>query len=134
MIALSDEDVEAIYRVAFNMYQQDRFEDAEKFFGNLCICDATSERFFLALGMARQKRENYTGAYDAYLMAGSAHGNGPRPPLFAAECALHFGQIAWAQSALLDALKLAENDHDPDGIKSRIAALQYGLNRRLETE
>ena len=82
--------------------------------------------------MARQKQEKFDAAYDAYMMAGSADGNSPRPPLFAAECALHLNQLTWAQSALLDALELAENDNDEAGVKSRIAALQFGLNQQLE--
>ena len=133
-IGLSDADAEAIYTVAHGMYKQEKLEDAETFFRYLCICDSSSERYWLALGMTRQKRENYPGAYDAYVMAGSAEGNSPRPPLFAAECALQFGQIAWAQSALLEALDLADNDHDPDSIRNRIAALQFGLNQQLEAQ
>lgn len=133
VVGVSQKDMETVYHVGHTAYQQGKYQDAAKFFGYLCLLDTACDRFWLALGMARQKLEDYHGAIDAYAMAGHADSKNPRPPLFAAECALHVGELAQAQSALIDAHALAEHDEKPDAILDRVAALQLGLNRQLGT-
>jgi type III secretion system low calcium response chaperone LcrH/SycD len=85
---ITDEEMEATYAMAFNFVNQQHYSKAEKLGEFLCHLNHYESRFWLLLGICRQMTKNYSGAVQAYSLAGVNDPENPFPPLRAAECHL----------------------------------------------
>ena len=101
----TDDEMEAVYSLAHNAYQQRKYDDARKLFYFLAENDHTESRFWMGLGAALQMTGGYEQALAAYGVAALLDATNPQPPLRASECYLALRDFAGARKAL-DAVAL----------------------------
>ena len=63
---LGEQDIETIYSIGFNFYNQAKYAQAEPMFQFACVYSHLERRYWMALGNCRQMAKNYQGAIDAY--------------------------------------------------------------------
>lgn len=131
VLGLGPSDLEAIYGLAFNFYEQGKYEEAERAFEVLCFSDHRQPRHWMGLGAARQLRKDYQGAVLAYSMVAESGGTDPMAPLHAAECYLALGMPEEAISGLEAALAWAENAKDPAMVIARVEVMIEALDKLL---
>jgi type III secretion system low calcium response chaperone LcrH/SycD len=123
---LDEDEMEAIYGVAYHAHEQGQHADAERTFRVLCLYDHRNERYWLGLGAARQAQRDFEGAIQAYSALAEMGSQNPLAPLHAAECYIALGMIEEAASALSAALDWAPNG-DRDTVRKRIEVLLTAL-------
>lgn len=104
---LSDETMEAVYGVAFNLYSHGKYEDAEKIFRFLGFFDHLNKKYFMGLGACRQMLKKYQEAIESYTFASMLDADDPLPPLHAGECHLATGNLEAAESGFYAAVNWA---------------------------
>ena len=110
---VTNEQIESLYALAYNLYTSGNFEDAGVVFQALCLYRHKDVRFWMGLGGCRQALGEYKGAIDAYGMAGAAGLLAdPQPFLFGAQCCLKMGDRAGAADALRGVLARGD-ENDP---------------------
>jgi len=116
---LSDPEMEAIYSVAYHMFQHGQFEKAESVFRFLCFFDHLEHKYWLGLGACRKAGKDFTGAIDAFGLAGLLDVNDPRPAMESAECHLQLGNRPQAISALNAALTFGADRPEFTALRER---------------
>lgn len=97
---LSDKDMEAIYSLAYTLYNHNKYDEAMKVFKFLSLMDHTDKRYFLGLAACRQMLGNYDKAIEAYQFAAVLDVEDPIVHLHAADCLLAAKRFDEARSAL----------------------------------
>ena len=97
---ITNEEMEAVYSLAFNYYRTGKFDEAEKLFDFLALFDHLNAKFWMGVGAVRQVKKNYAGAVQAYGYASFLDLSNPKPQLHAAECFLAQGDKRNAASSL----------------------------------
>lgn len=105
---MDDNTMEAIYQVAYNLYQYGKYDEAIKIFRFLGFFDHYNKKYFMGLGACLQMLKQYKEAIDAYSFAALLDINDPKPPLYAGECHLVLGNLDEAQSGFTAASEFAE--------------------------
>ncbi|MEM9618034.1 MAG: SycD/LcrH family type III secretion system chaperone [Pseudomonadota bacterium] len=126
---LTDSSMEAVYEVAYNEFQANRFEEAHRLFVFLCMFDHLNEKYWMALGACRFGAQNYGAAAAAYGMAGMIDEADPNPPLRAADCYLADGDVDTAIEALDHAIKLCGGDPRHAAGRKRAEAIREMLSK-----
>jgi type III secretion system low calcium response chaperone LcrH/SycD len=127
---LSEDELEALYGVAYNLYNQGQYDDSDKLFRLLCFLDHLDRRFWMGLGAVRQSLKRHADAIEAYSVAAVLDTEDPVVPLHAAECFLALGRLEEADSAITGALHYAGNEPRHKRVRDRAEALQQALQRR----
>ncbi|KVO87690.1 chaperone protein SicA [Burkholderia ubonensis] len=89
---LTDEHMESLYGVAYDLYHDGRLDEAEKFFRFLCIYDFYSVDFWMGLAAVHQMKREYQKAADFYAVAFALGKRDYRPMLHAGQCQLAMGR------------------------------------------
>jgi type III secretion system low calcium response chaperone LcrH/SycD len=131
---LDADDLEAIYHLGYNQYEQEQYAEAERAFQVLCFHDHLSPRFWLSLGAARQQLKDYAGAIMAYSMIPETGSANPLAPLRAAECYIALGLFEEAVSGLEAALDWADNGGDRQGVIRHVEILFQALEQMLAAD
>ena len=97
---LSNQEMEAVYSLAFNFYRTGKFDEAEKLFNFLALFDHLNQKFWMGVGAVRQVKKDFPGAVQAYGYASFLKLSNPKPQFHAAECFLAMGDKRNAASAL----------------------------------
>jgi type III secretion system low calcium response chaperone LcrH/SycD len=97
---ISNDELEAVYSLAFNYYRTGKFDEAEKLFNFLALFDHLNPKFWIGVGAVRQVKKDYSGAVQAYGYASFLDLSNPKPQLHAAECFLAMGDKRNAASSL----------------------------------
>ena len=97
---ITNNEMEAVYSLAFNYYRTGKFEEAEKLFNFLALFDHLNPKFWMGVGAVRQVRKDFSGAVQAYGYASFLDISNPKPQLHAAECFLAMGDKRNAASSL----------------------------------
>ena len=97
---ISNNELEAVYSLAFNYYRTGKFDEAEKLFNFLAFFDHLNPKFWMGVGAVRQVRKDFSGAVQAYGYASFLDISNPKPQLHAAECFLAMGDKRNAASSL----------------------------------
>ena len=97
---ITNNEMEAVYSLAFNYYRTGKFEEAEKLFSFLALFDHLNPKFWMGVGAVRQVRKDFSGAVQAYGYASFLDISNPKPQLHAAECFLAMGDKRNAASSL----------------------------------
>lgn len=106
---VTDEQIEGLYALAYNLYTSGNFADAGTVFQALCLYRHKEARFWLGLAGCRQAQDDLKGAIDAYAMAGTVDLlRNPVPFLFAAKCYIQLGDRENAIGALKGLLTLGD--------------------------
>lgn len=114
---LSDEQMEAIYSIAFNCYSAGKYQEASEVFTWLSMCNPFQGKYWLGLGASLQMTGKFEPAQYAYAMSAVTGQPGdPVPHLYAAECCLAQGQKDDARKALKMAADFAEGR--PEHVKT----------------
>ncbi len=109
---VTDEQIEGLYALAYNLYTSGNFADAGTVFQALCLYRHKEDRFWLGLAGCRQAQGDLKGAIDAYAMAGTVDLlRNPVPFLFAAKCYIQLGDKENAVGALKGLLTLGDESN-----------------------
>lgn len=98
LIDLSHTQLDSLYSVAFNLYQTNRHQDAEKVFRMLVFCDHLNVKYQLGLGACRQAMGEYQLAAETYSMATLIDAFDPKLAFHSGECHLALGDLARAEA------------------------------------
>jgi type III secretion system low calcium response chaperone LcrH/SycD len=123
---IPDASMEAVYGMAYNLYNGGRFQDAETLFKYLTVLNHWEKKYWMGLGGARQVLGNYQEAIEAYAMATLIDMMNPMPHFQAAICHLGLGNIQEAQVALECVLEVVK---DGDPIKAKAQGLMDTLKQ-----
>jgi type III secretion system low calcium response chaperone LcrH/SycD len=116
---VDDTTMNAIYSVAYNLYNSGKYEEAHKVFQFLCFFDHFQKKYWMGLGACRQMLKLYQEAVAAYSFAALLDINDPKPPLHAADCFLAMGNREAAESALHASIKWSGNNEEYKSLKER---------------
>ena len=97
---IKNEELEAVYSLAFNFYRSGKYDEAEKLFNFLALFDHLNQKFWMGVGAVRQVKKDYAGAVQAYGYASFLDLKSPKPQIHAAECFLAMGDKRNAASSL----------------------------------
>lgn len=97
---ISNEELEAVYSLAFSFYNTGRFEEASKLFQFLVLFDHLNQKFWIGLGATQQALKNYQDAVTSYGYASFLKLDNPKPQYHAAECFLALGDKRNAASSI----------------------------------
>ena len=124
---LSAEEIETVYSIGFNLYNQAKYAQAEPMFQFACFYLHDEPRYWMALGNCRQMAKNYQGAIDAYGFSYMLNATDPWPSIQAAICYLALQDKVRAGEALTLADKTMQSGQPSDTARQRITALRQAL-------
>lgn len=128
---LNDETMEAIYALAYNLYNGGRYKESETLFQFLSFHDHLEPKYFMGLGAARQMNKKYESAVEAYGIAGFLNMEDPLPAFYAAECHLALGNLDLAESALIGTIEWAGDNKKYEGLKQQARIILASVREKL---
>src|SRR6185436_602397 len=124
---LSQDDVETVYAIGFNLYNQAKYAQSEPMFQFACLYAHTEPRYWMALANCRQMQKKYQPAIDTYGFAYALNLEDPWPLIQAAICFLALQDKQSAGKALDIADKTIANGKSNETARQRVAALRQAL-------
>ena len=109
---MSDDAMEAIYSVAYNLYQGGKYEEAQKVFQFLCFYDHFNRKYFMGLGACQQMLKEYENAIEIFSFTTILDSEDPRPMLYIGDCQLALGNQEEAISAYETAIEWAKGSEE----------------------
>ncbi len=97
---VSNQELEAVYSLAFGYYQTGRYDEAYKLFQFLVLFDHLNAKYWMGLGAVQQVLKDYQSAVVSYGYCSFLNLENPKPQLHAAECFLALGDKVNAASSL----------------------------------
>ena len=97
---VSNEELEAVYSLAFGYYRTGKFEEALKLFQFLVLFDHLNAKYWFGQGAVQQALKDYQSAVVSYGYCSFLKLDNPKPQLHAAECFLAMGDKRNAASSL----------------------------------
>ena len=128
----TDDSMEAVYSIAYNLFQAGRFDEAQPLFQFLCMFDHMKRKYWMALGACRFAQKNYADAAGTYIIAGMYADNDPAPPLRAADCFLAAGNVGQAIETLTQGIKLCGGDAKHADAKKRAQSILELLEKEAK--
>ncbi|PRC93868.1 type III secretion system translocator chaperone SicA [Solimicrobium silvestre] len=122
---ISDEQMDGLYSLAYDFYNQGRLDEAEKFFRFLCIYDFYCVDFLMGLAAVYQLKEMYQKAADIYAIAFAQGDADYRPMLYSGQCQLAMGKSGKAKQCF----KVVVEQSDDDALKAKAQAYLTALQR-----
>ncbi|WDE09411.1 SycD/LcrH family type III secretion system chaperone [Thalassomonas haliotis] len=129
--SLDENTMEAIYYVAYNLYQNSKYEDALKVFKFLGLFDHLEKKYLMGIGSCQQMLQQYKDAINSYSMAALLDIKDPTPPLHAAECYLALGDFEKAASGFTAALEFADNQAGFYEVKDKATKMLAVIKNKL---
>ncbi len=133
MRGFSEEEIEAIYSLAYNIFENGKYEDALKIFQFLCLFSHLDERFWLGAGACYQQLKEFEKAVEAYSMVAMMDVENPIPPLQAAMCYLSMEDFDKAESGCEAAIHWSGDKDEHATTKARADALLSAVREQRET-
>jgi type III secretion system low calcium response chaperone LcrH/SycD len=130
--ALTPENMEAFYFVAYNQYNAGQFEEAEKVFRLLAVLDHFQVKYWKGLAASLENQRKYKDAVRAWGFLALLDMQDPEPPFMAARCFLAVGQTEEAKSGLQIAIANTEGKPDPLGIKDQAEQMLSALEKQSQ--
>lgn len=101
LASITDEQMDALYALAYQYYNAKNYSDALKIFKVLSIYDSSNEKYYMGVASCEHGLKNYEKAADMYSLACALGGLiDPKPMFFAAICLLKVNQKDRATVAL----------------------------------
>ncbi len=97
---VTNDELEAVYSLAFNYYRTGKFDEALKLFQFLVLFDHLSAKYWFGQGAVQQALKDYQSAVVSYGYCSFLKLDNPKPQLHAAECFLAMGDKRNAASSL----------------------------------
>ena len=108
---LSDEQMEAIYSMGYNLYQNAKYEDATQVFTWLTMLNPFQSKYWMGLGGALQMSKDFDWALQTYAMAAVVgEPRYPTPHLHAGECYMSKGDLDEAVKGFKMAMDFSEGN------------------------
>ena len=127
----TEDEMEAVYHLAYNAYRQGKYADARKLFQFLALNDHVESRFWMGLAATCQMSGDYRQAVAAYEMAAVLEATSPWPPFHAGEC--YMAMNDWEKSAkALQAVEILCDAADGEGGHAGLRARAAQLSRVVE--
>ncbi|RJG42768.1 SycD/LcrH family type III secretion system chaperone [Motilimonas pumila] len=123
LLDVTDDELDSIYMVAYNLYQSCRYDDAEKLFQLLVTYNHYNISYYLGLGGCRQAKEKYQEAADTYSIAVLFDADDPRLPFHAGECHLALNDLKSAESGFYAAAMRAGEIPEYQELKAKAEGL-----------
>ena len=120
---ISDEQMDGLYRLAYDFYNQGRLDEAEKFFRFLCIYDFYCVDFLMGLAAVYQLKEMYQKAADIYAIAFAQGDSDYRPMLYSGQCQLAMGKSGKAGQCFKAVVRHADDEALKATAEAYLAAL-----------
>lgn len=127
----SDNELEVLYTVGYNLAEAQKFDKALDIFKFLCLYDHTEKRWFYSLGVTQQKMGNMLAALEAYAGATILDMDDPRPQANAGYCLMALEKYPEAKSALEGAKQVCEEQGGYDSLLSQVESLLKTVNGKL---
>ncbi len=116
---MSDESMEAIYSVAYSLYQSGKYDEAVQIFQFLCFYDHFNKKYFLGLGACQQMLKKYDSAIEIFTLATVLDADDPRAMVYLGDCYLATGRQEKAREAYEKAIEWAGSRAKYAGEKER---------------
>ncbi len=107
---ITDEEMAQFYQIGIDQLHGNCTEEASAIFLLLTTLNPKVSSFWLALGLAEEKRGEMEEATKGYLLAGELDKNNIRPYVYAAECLIALRHAEQAKEVLKRALERSENN------------------------
>lgn len=104
---MSEESMEAIYSVAYNLYKGGKYDESLKIFQFLCFYDHLNKKYFMGLGASQQMLKNYNGAIEIFTFVTVLDTEDPKPVIYLGDCYLAEGNNEKSMEYYVAAVKLA---------------------------
>ena len=109
---ITQEQLENLYSLGFNLFNVGNFKDSLTVFEALTLYNNLDIRFWMGLGGSRQGLGDYEGAIDAYSMGATIEAfNNPEPFLYVARCFIKLGKKEEALTTLEGLIDLVDPDN-----------------------
>ena len=118
MKGISDEELKAVYSLAYSYYVTGRYDEALKLFKFLVLFDHMSQKYWTGLGSVYQVLKRWDDAISAYAQAMVLDVTRPKPIYYAAVCYFAKGEKLHAASSVA-AFDLVCKGSDPETVKYR---------------
>lgn len=109
---ISNEELEAVYSLAFGYYQTGKYDEAAKLFQFLVLMDHLNAKFWFGLGAVQQVLKDYKSALASYGYSSFLNIGNPKPQIHAAECFLALGDKVNAASSIMALEAYSPKDTD----------------------
>jgi type III secretion system low calcium response chaperone LcrH/SycD len=127
--ALTPENMEAFYYVAYNQYNAGQFEESEKIFRLLAVLNHFEVKYWRGLAASLENQKKYKEAVRAYGFLALLDMQDAEAPFLAARCFLAVGQTEEAKSGLQIAIANSEGKPDRQEIKAQAEQILAALER-----
>lgn len=124
---MSDDAMEAIYSVAYNLYQGGKYEEAQKVFQFLCFYDHFNRKYFMGLGACQQMMKEYENAIEIFSFATILDSDDPRPMLYIGDCHLAMSNKDEARTAYETAIEWAGDKAEFEEDRERARSMLENL-------
>ncbi len=134
ILGFSDDTMEKFYRAAYRLFENKRYLDAANAFLFLVTLNPYHYDYWLGLGAATQRCENYEGAVDAYEMAAICQLENPIPYFHLAKCLFAMHDRESALQAIDLALEYSEGLAEYEDIYQQAKAAKALLMKENYSE
>lgn len=111
-VGITDDEMEAIYAVTYNLYSTGKYMDAARLFGLLTMLNPYEYRFIFGGASCMQMLGEYTLASMYFQLAAGLEEENPAPMLHTAECLLILKDRDGAKAALEFAVERARGKEE----------------------
>ncbi len=132
----STEELEAVYNVTYNLYQQQKYEDAKTLFQFLTLHEPAEGRFWLGLAACYHRLAEHESAINAYSCAALVDATNPIYAFHAGECYLAMEDWENAKKAIEAVTTLCEvtaDEEDHTELLKRTETMSQIVNGKLRT-
>lgn len=106
----TDDQMEAIYSIGYNLYESGKYSDAVQVFTWLGIFNPFISKYWLGLGASLQMIKDFENALNAYAVAAiTSEPEDPVPHLHAGECYVGMGNLEEARKAFQTAADFSKD-------------------------
>ncbi|MFT4552157.1 MAG: type III secretion system low calcium response chaperone LcrH/SycD [Chlamydiales bacterium] len=126
-LGISSKDIEVLYVIAKTLYDNAKYDEAQKMFRLLIMIDHFDFKFLFGLAACLQEQEKYFIAATTYQMASTLDLKYPWSHFHAAECYMRMGDPVSACVSLGMAVEIAGNHEEYAGLKERCALAKVRL-------
>jgi len=130
-IGLSEAYTEAMYSMAYRLYQNGKYDQAIQIFRLLVMVNPLETRYLMGLSACFHMMGDYDRAADSYTLCNMASPQDPLPLYHASDCFLALEDWVMAAKALNSCIKLCGEKSEYEQIKNRAEVSLKMLEDRL---
>lgn len=129
-IGISDEALEEIYALAYNFYNQGKYQEAGVLFEFLSGVSPKTYKFLLGLGSCHYQMEAYEDAFAGFLLALMVECTDPLPGYYAVECCIKRECFEEAQELIGITQEICGDRPEYAALKARCDLIRESLKNK----